>query len=277
MNNHASTPALQGRLDRHRPDGRRDGDPAGPGRRRHDGRGTGPGPRPSPGRGRLRRSPTRSPSCAASTWSSPWSPPRPTSSRSCSVRVACWPTPQRARRRGRLLDGLDRVLRRDASGLPTSAASTSSPRRSAATARWSRAGGLSLVVSGPEETYTGRALLEHIGKAVTYVGEGDIARLVKICHNLMLGVVTQSLAEITVLAEKGGVPRAAFLEFLNNIGDGLGVHPLQVAGLRAPRLHPDVHPGPAAQGLRPRARRRPTARCAHAGRGGHRPAGAGQL
>ena len=37
----------------------------------------------------------------------------------------------------------------------------------------------------------------------------------KICHNLMLGVVAQSLAEITVLAEKGGVSRAAFLEFLN--------------------------------------------------------------
>ena len=32
----------------------------------------------------------------------------------------------------------------------------------------------------------------------------------------MLGVVTQSLAEITVLAEKGGMSRAAFLEFLNN-------------------------------------------------------------
>ena len=38
----------------------------------------------------------------------------------------------------------------------------------------------------------------------------------KICHNLMLGVVTQSLAEITVLAERGGVSRAAFLEFLND-------------------------------------------------------------
>jgi 3-hydroxyisobutyrate dehydrogenase-like beta-hydroxyacid dehydrogenase len=48
------------------------------------------------------------------------------------------------------------------------------------------------------------------------VGEGDTARLVKICHNLFLGVVTQSMAEITVLAEKGGVPRAAFLDFLNN-------------------------------------------------------------
>ena len=80
-----------------------------------------------------------------------------------------------------------------------------------------KAGGLSLVVSGPEDTYDVVApLLEQIGKSVTYVGEGDVARLVKICHNLMLGVVTQCMAEITVLAEKGGVPRAAFLEFLNN-------------------------------------------------------------
>ncbi|MCW2765413.1 MAG: NAD(P)-dependent oxidoreductase [Nocardioides sp.] len=80
-----------------------------------------------------------------------------------------------------------------------------------------RAGGLSLVVSGPEETYVRVAhILEHLGKGATYVGEGDVARLAKICHNLMLGVVTQCLAEITVLAEKGGMPRAAFLEFLNN-------------------------------------------------------------
>jgi 3-hydroxyisobutyrate dehydrogenase len=80
-----------------------------------------------------------------------------------------------------------------------------------------RSGGLSLVVSGPEETYERVAhLLDHLGKGATYVGEGDVARLAKICHNLMLGVVTQSLAEITVLAEKGGMSRAAFLEFLNN-------------------------------------------------------------
>jgi 3-hydroxyisobutyrate dehydrogenase-like beta-hydroxyacid dehydrogenase len=51
---------------------------------------------------------------------------------------------------------------------------------------------------------------------VTYVGEGDTARLAKICHNLMLGVVAQTMAEITVLAEKGGMTRAAFLEFLND-------------------------------------------------------------
>jgi 3-hydroxyisobutyrate dehydrogenase-like beta-hydroxyacid dehydrogenase len=79
------------------------------------------------------------------------------------------------------------------------------------------AGKLSLVVSGPEQTYRRVApLLRHLGRGVTYVGEDDTARLVKICHNLLLGVLTQSMAEVTVLAEKGGVSRAAFLEFLNN-------------------------------------------------------------
>lgn len=78
------------------------------------------------------------------------------------------------------------------------------------------AGKLTLVVSGPEETWLKVApLLDHLGQGATYVGEGDVARLAKICHNVMLGVVTQCLAEITVLAEKGGMSRAAFLDFLN--------------------------------------------------------------
>jgi 3-hydroxyisobutyrate dehydrogenase len=80
-----------------------------------------------------------------------------------------------------------------------------------------KAGMLTLVASGPEDTFRQvQPLLEQIGQSVTYVGEGDVSRLVKICHNIMLGVVTQCMAEITVLAEKGGVSRAAFLEFLNN-------------------------------------------------------------
>ncbi|HEV3363957.1 MAG TPA: NAD(P)-dependent oxidoreductase, partial [Acidimicrobiia bacterium] len=80
-----------------------------------------------------------------------------------------------------------------------------------------KAGKLTMVASGPEETFRRvEPLLRAIGKGVTYVGDGDVARLVKICHNLMLGVVTQNLAEILVLAEKGGVSRAAFMEFLND-------------------------------------------------------------
>ena len=136
-----------------------------------------------------------------------------------------------------------------------------------------RAGGLSLVVSGPEETYHRVAhLLDHLGKGATYVGEGDVARLVKICHNLMLGVVTQCLAEITVLAEKGGVAAGGVPGVPQQLRHGLGVHPLQVAGVRPPRLHPDVHPDPAAQGLRPRLRGGARARRADAGRGRDRAA-----
>lgn len=79
-----------------------------------------------------------------------------------------------------------------------------------------RAGKLTLVTSGPHDAYvTSRPYLDLLGAGCTYVGEGDAARLAKICHNLMLGVVTQSLAEITVLAQKAGLERSAFLEFLN--------------------------------------------------------------
>lgn len=80
-----------------------------------------------------------------------------------------------------------------------------------------KAGMLTLAVSGPRETFDrSEHLLAALGKGVTYVGDDEVARLVKICHNVFLGVVTQSLAEITVLAEQGGVDRAAFLDFIND-------------------------------------------------------------
>ena len=79
-----------------------------------------------------------------------------------------------------------------------------------------KAGKLSFVCSGPRAAFDEVApLLKHIGPSSSYVGEGELARIVKICHNVMLGVVAQCMAEITVLAEKAGVPRHAFLEFLN--------------------------------------------------------------
>jgi len=79
------------------------------------------------------------------------------------------------------------------------------------------AGKLTIVASGPRKAFDlAKPYLEALGVGVTYVGEGELARMVKICHNLLLGAVAQSLAEITVLAEKGGVPRSAFLEFINN-------------------------------------------------------------
>jgi len=79
------------------------------------------------------------------------------------------------------------------------------------------AGLLTLVASGPRDAFEeARPYLEVLGNGVTYVGEGELARLAKICHNLMLGVVAQSLAEIVVLAEKGGISRADFMAFLND-------------------------------------------------------------
>jgi 3-hydroxyisobutyrate dehydrogenase-like beta-hydroxyacid dehydrogenase len=79
-----------------------------------------------------------------------------------------------------------------------------------------KAGRLSFVCSGPRAAFD-RALpyLRMIAPSASYVGDGELARIVKICHNVFLGVVTQSLAEITVLAQKAGVPRHAFLDFMN--------------------------------------------------------------
>lgn len=79
------------------------------------------------------------------------------------------------------------------------------------------AGKLTVAVSGPRAVFDEiEPVLRTFGRGVTYVGEGEVARLVKIAHNIFLGVVTQSLAEITVLTEKGGVTREAFLSFLND-------------------------------------------------------------
>jgi 3-hydroxyisobutyrate dehydrogenase-like beta-hydroxyacid dehydrogenase len=78
-------------------------------------------------------------------------------------------------------------------------------------------GNLTAVVSGPKDAYEmARPYLETFGRKVTYVGAGDEARLVKIAHNLLLGIVAQTMAEITVLTEAAGVSRGDFLEFLND-------------------------------------------------------------
>ncbi len=80
-----------------------------------------------------------------------------------------------------------------------------------------KAGKLTAVASGPRDAYdTVLPYLEQFGRKVTYVGAGDEARLVKIAHNLLLGVVAQTMAEITVLTEASGIARSDFLEFLND-------------------------------------------------------------
>jgi 3-hydroxyisobutyrate dehydrogenase len=77
-------------------------------------------------------------------------------------------------------------------------------------------GQLTLAVSGSQAAFeTAKPYLDLLGAGATYVGEGELARMVKLCHNLFLGVVTQSLAEVTILAQKSGVTREAFLTCLN--------------------------------------------------------------
>lgn len=76
---------------------------------------------------------------------------------------------------------------------------------------------LTIVASGPKDVFDE---VEHLLRVVApngavHVGEDDMARTMKICHNVFLGVVTQSLAEICVLAEKYGVKRSDFMEFMN--------------------------------------------------------------
>jgi len=79
------------------------------------------------------------------------------------------------------------------------------------------AGKLTVAVSGPKQAYDAvEPLLAEFGRGATYCGDGEAARLVKIAHNVFLGVVIQALTEITVLAERGGVRRHAFLAFLND-------------------------------------------------------------
>jgi 3-hydroxyisobutyrate dehydrogenase len=80
------------------------------------------------------------------------------------------------------------------------------------------AGKLSAVASGPPAAFR---VVEPMVKVfaprgVSYVGEGELARICKIAHNVMLGVVIENLIEITLLTNKMGVPRHAFLAFLNN-------------------------------------------------------------
>jgi 3-hydroxyisobutyrate dehydrogenase len=83
--------------------------------------------------------------------------------------------------------------------------------------RVAAAGRLTFALSGPESAVVRvRPYLDILGAGASYVGDGEIARTVKLCHNLFLGTVIQSLTEVTVLAQKAGVSRQAFLACIND-------------------------------------------------------------
>ncbi|WP_020499058.1 NAD(P)-dependent oxidoreductase [Sciscionella marina] len=79
------------------------------------------------------------------------------------------------------------------------------------------AGGACVVASGPRESFDRvSTLLETIARAAVYAGQGEVARLAKLGHNLLLGLITQSLGEVLALMDKAGIEREAFFEFLGN-------------------------------------------------------------
>jgi 3-hydroxyisobutyrate dehydrogenase len=83
-------------------------------------------------------------------------------------------------------------------------------------AKVAKAGKLLMVASGPRELYDRvEPVLQAMARKVMWVGEGELARIWKIAHNTMFGVVIQNLCEITVLAEKAGIPRHVFLASIN--------------------------------------------------------------
>ncbi len=124
--------------------------------------------------------------------------------------------PVRARDRGRLLHGVGRRSQQVREQLAErGSALLAAPVMG--NAQVAEAGRVTLAVSGPEQTFQqARPYLDLLGTGATYVGEGETARIVKLCHNLLLGVVSQTLAEVTVLAQQYGVSRHALLECLNN-------------------------------------------------------------
>ncbi|WP_043457049.1 NAD(P)-dependent oxidoreductase [Streptomyces fulvoviolaceus] len=76
-------------------------------------------------------------------------------------------------------------------------------------------GAACIVASGPTDVFEAvEPYLSQIAKVAVWAGAEEQSRLVKLCHNLYLGMMVQALVEVTSLAEKGGTDRAAFLEFL---------------------------------------------------------------
>lgn len=79
------------------------------------------------------------------------------------------------------------------------------------------AGSSAFICSGDEDAFAvAKQALLAITPNVSYLGPGDEARVVKICHNMLLGIITQGLAEVLTLCAKHGVTADVVMQFLNN-------------------------------------------------------------
>lgn len=84
-----------------------------------------------------------------------------------------------------------------------------------------RAGTLTLIVSGPRETFERvEPVVRAIGPTIHHVGDGEQARIVKLAVNSMIAALAQAMSEALVLGEASGVSRAALLEVMGSSAAG---------------------------------------------------------
>ena len=84
-----------------------------------------------------------------------------------------------------------------------------------------RAGNLRFIVSGERETLERvEPVLQAIGAATHYVGEGERARIVKLAINLMIAGIAQLMSEALVLGEASGVSRSDMLDVMEDSAVG---------------------------------------------------------
>ncbi|MDA8074304.1 MAG: NAD(P)-dependent oxidoreductase [Actinomycetota bacterium] len=77
------------------------------------------------------------------------------------------------------------------------------------------AGKLGVIVSGDAaDVELARPVLEQIGESVSYVGEGERARVVKLAVNALLAGTAELLAELVVLSEAWDIERSVLLGVL---------------------------------------------------------------
>ena len=84
-----------------------------------------------------------------------------------------------------------------------------------------RTGKLSIIVSGDAAALAeARATLEAIGPTVVMLGDGEQARVMKLCLGIMIAATAQMLAEALALGEAHGLGRAQMLEVIGDSAVG---------------------------------------------------------
>jgi len=88
------------------------------------------------------------------------------------------------------------------------------------------AGKLGVIVSGEAaDVELARPVLEQIGESVSYVGEGERARVVKLAVNALLAGTAELLAELVVLSEAWDIERSVLLGVLERSAVGSPLQP----------------------------------------------------